>query len=307
MSDRDLERRVENISIFARVTPKHKLRIVRALKRRKNIVAMTGDGVNDAPALKEADIGVAMGKSGTDVAKEASSKVLFDDNFASIVAAVEEVRMIYNNIRKFIRYLLSCNLGEILMMGLAALIGMSMPLIPIQILWITLVPDGLPALALGVDPPESDIMNHSPRKGDEGIFSGGLGSHIFISGLLIGGSSLLAFVVTMYLSGGNIFKARTVAFATMIISELIYAFECRSEHKNVFEVGFTKNKYLVLATISSFILMLIVIYTPFLSLIFKTDMLNINDWLIVIPFSVIEFVINSVIVYKQDSKAQMEF
>ena len=298
MSDEDLENRVEDISIFARVTPKHKLRIVQAFKRRNNIVAMTGDGVNDAPALKEADIGVAMGKSGTDVAKEASSMVLLDDNFASIVAAIEEGRMIYDNIRKFIRYLLSCNLGEILMMGFAALMGMPMPLIPIQILWLNLVTDGLPALALGVDPPDSGIMDRPPRKSSESIFSRGLGSQILVSGLLIGASSLLAFVVTMHLSQGNIFKARTIAFATMIIAELIYAFECRSEHKNIFKVGFTKNKYLIFATLSSFILMFIVMYNPFLSAIFKTDILSINDWLIILPFSVIEFIINSLIPYK---------
>ncbi|SHF27362.1 Ca2+-transporting ATPase [Caldanaerobius fijiensis DSM 17918] len=295
LSDAQLEKKVPNISVFARVTPKHKFRIVKAFKKHNNIVAMTGDGVNDAPALKEADIGIAMGKSGTDVAKEASSMILLDDNFATIVAAVEEGRIIYDNIRKFIRYLLSCNFGEILTMAVATFLGQPVPLIPIQILWINLVTDGLPALALGIDPPDGNIMERPPRKSKEGIFSGGLGIQILLSGLLIGASSLAAFTVMMFLSNGDLVKSRTVAFVTMIISELIYSFESRSEHKSIFETGFFTNPYLILATLSSFILTLIVIYIPFLSAIFKTVPLDFISWLIVSGFSLVEFIVNSLL------------
>lgn len=297
MGDQELENVVRNTVIFARVTPRHKLRIVQAFKRRGNIVAMTGDGVNDAPALKEADIGVAMGKTGTDVAKEASAMVLLDDNFATIVAAVEEGRMIYDNIRKFIRYLLSCNLGEILMMGVAAFIGMPMPLIPIQILWLNLVTDGLPALALGVDPPDEEIMRRPPRKQNEGIFSKGLGGNIFISGALIGISSLLAFAIVMY-QNGDLNLARTTAFTTMIVAELLYAFECRSERVSVFKVGMGKNPYLLAATLSSFALTFLVLYEPHLSQIFKTVALGLKEWALVVGLSAVEFIINSLIPFQ---------
>ncbi|WP_051585821.1 calcium-transporting P-type ATPase, PMR1-type [Caldanaerobius polysaccharolyticus] len=293
LSDKELEKKVQDISVFARVTPKHKFRIVRAYKKRDNIVAMTGDGVNDAPALKEADIGIAMGKSGTDVAKEASSMILLDDNFATIVAAVEEGRIIYENIRKFIRYLLSCNLGEILMMAVATFLGQPVPLIPIQILWINLVTDGLPALALGVDPPEDDIMQQPPRKRKESIFSGGLGAQILLSGFLIGASSLAAFTTMMFLTNGDIQQSRTVAFATMIISELIYSFQSRSERKKNFPRGWFTNPYLVLAVASSFILMLVAIYIPFLSYIFKTTPLDFKAWLTIMGFSLIQFIVNN--------------
>ncbi|MBZ4666480.1 cation-translocating P-type ATPase [Mahella sp.] len=295
MSDKDLENKVSDITVFARVTPKHKLKIVRAYKSRRNIVAMTGDGVNDAPALKEANIGIAMGKSGTDVAKEASEMVLLDDNFSTIVNAIEEGRIIYDNIRKFIRYLLSCNLGEILMMAAAAFWGMPIPLVPIQILWVNLVTDGLPALALGVEPPDKGIMNRPPRKGDEGIFSRGLGTSIALSGFLIGASSLAAFMVMLYTSGGNIAKARTVAFITLVIAELIYSFESKSETSNIFEVGFFSNPYLILANLASLVLTIAVIYIPFLSAIFKTYALGYGDWFVVVLFSIIEFTINSLI------------
>lgn len=295
MADKELENKVSDITVFARVTPKHKLKIVRAYKNRHNIVAMTGDGVNDAPALKEANIGVAMGKSGTDVAKEASEMVLLDDNFTTIVNAVEEGRIIYDNIRKFIRYLLSCNLGEILMMAAAAFWGMPIPLIPIQILWVNLVTDGLPALALGVEPPDKGIMNRPPRKSDEGIFSRGLGTSIALSGFLIGASSLAAFMVTLYISGGNIVKARTAAFITLVIAELLYSFESKSETRNIFQVGFFNNPYLILADLTSLALTMAVLYIPFLSAIFQVQALGYGDWFIVVLFSIIEFAINSLI------------
>ncbi len=294
ISDKELEKRVKDIKVYARVNPGHKLRIVRALKKSGCIVAMTGDGVNDAPALKEADIGIAMGKSGTEVAKEAASMILTDDNFNSIVKAVKEGRIIYDNIRKFIRYLLSCNLGEMLMMFVATSINMTLPLLPLQILWVNLVTDGLPALALGVDPPDPDIMERPPRPTDEGIFSRGLGPHILFSGLIIGASSLTAFSLTQYLSGGDIDLSRTVSFAALILAELFNALECRSEIHTVFEVGVFKNKYLILACLSSFLLLLMVIYIPALSSIFKTIPLNFDSWAIVAVFSTLEFALNNI-------------
>lgn len=294
MNDKELFEKVRNISIFARVTPKHKLRIVQAFKKHNNIVAMTGDGVNDAPALKEANIGVAMGQCGTDVAKESSAMILLDDNFATIVAAIKEGRIIYDNIRKFIRYLLACNLSEILIMASAAFMGLPLPLIPIQILWINLVTDGLPALALGVDPPDNDIMTRPPRKSNESIFSRGLGTQIVFSGFLIGISSIAAFTASMLLTGGDLGKARTVVFATIIIAELLYSFESRSEYKSVFEEGFFKNPYLVFANLSSFALMLLVMHNSFLSSIFETKPLSANDWLIILGFGAFEFVVNNV-------------
>ena len=180
MSPAELRRTIGQVDIFARVNPYHKLKIVKALKEQGEIVAMTGDGVNDAPAIKEADIGVAMGISGTDVTKEASAMVITDDNFASIVAAIEEGRGIYSNIRKFIRYLLGCNIGEILTMFSAIILGLPFPLLPIQILWINLVTDGLPAIALGIEPAELGLMQEPPRPPDEGIFSRGLGYKVLI-------------------------------------------------------------------------------------------------------------------------------
>ncbi|MDI6601439.1 MAG: calcium-translocating P-type ATPase, SERCA-type [Thermoanaerobacteraceae bacterium] len=294
MSDTELEKRVKNIRVFARVNPGHKLRIVRAMKKNGYVVAMTGDGVNDAPALKEADIGIAMGKSGTEVAKEAASMILLDDNFSSIVKAVREGRIIYDNIRKFIRYLLSCNLGEMLMMFIATAINMTLPLIPLQILWVNLVTDGLPALALGVDPPDPDIMERPPRSTNEGIFSRGLGPHILFSGLIIGASSLTAFSLTQYLSNGNVELSRTVSFATLILAELLNALECRSEIHTIFEVGIFKNMYLILACLSSFVLLLLVLYIPPLGSIFKTVPLNFDGWAIVAVFSTLEFALNNV-------------
>lgn len=285
LSDRELEKRACDVSVYARVSPRHKLRIVKALKNMGNIVAMTGDGVNDAPALKEADIGVAMGKSGTDVAKEASTVVLTDDNFATIVAAVEEGRTIYNNIRKFIRYLLSCNLGEILLMGCAAFMGLPVPLLPMQILWVNLVTDGLPALALGMCKGEKDTMQKPPRNPKESIFAGGLGGSIAFSGLIIGGASLIAFVLG-YRVHGDLMVARTACFAVLIIAELFFAVECRREGEE--RVPFFGNKYLIFAVIFSFFLMLAVIFVPQISRLFSVTVPKGKVWVEILLLSLTE-------------------
>jgi P-type Ca2+ transporter type 2C len=281
MSDQDLSDRVMDVSVYARVTPKDKLRIVRALKNHGQVVAMTGDGVNDAPAIKEADIGVAMGVTGTDVTKEASSMVLGDDNFATIVAAVEEGRGIYDNIRKFIRYLLSCNLGEVLTMFLATLVGLPLPLLPIQILWVNLVTDGLPAMALGVDGAEPGIMNRPPRIPGESIFARGLASKIGVRGTFIGLGTLLVFVVGL-LMGVNMLGARTMAFSTLVFSQLFHVFDCRSEERGIFEVGLFTNPYLVGAVLISTIMQLSVIYLPPLQAIFKTTALHSWQWIFIL-------------------------
>ncbi len=281
LSDRELQKQAEKISIYARVSPKHKLRIVKALKNQGHIVAMTGDGINDAPAIKEADIGIAMGKGGTDVTKEASAMILADDNFATIIAAVEEGRAIYDNIRKFIRYLLSCNTGEVLTMFFAALLGMPTPLLAIQILWVNLVTDGFPALALGVDSASPDLMDRKPRDPKESIFSQGLGKKILTRGVIISLGTLFAYSIIYYLSGGDLLLSRTTAFATLVFSQLFYVFDCRSESFSPFEIGYFKNKYLVMAVALSAIMQLSVIYLPYFQSIFKTVPLNPLHWALI--------------------------
>ncbi|RNC29474.1 MAG: Calcium-transporting ATPase [Candidatus Dichloromethanomonas elyunquensis] len=284
MTDEDLNKHVMNISVFARVAPRDKLRIVRAFKKNGQIVAMTGDGVNDAPAVKEADIGVAMGQTGTDVTKEASSMIIVDDNFATIVAAVEEGRGIYDNIRKFIRYLLSCNLGEVLTMFLGTLVGLPLPLLPIQILWVNLVTDGLPAMALGVDGTEPDIMKRSPRSPAESVFARGLGRRIMIRGTMIGIGTLLVFVVGLWY-GAGLLTARTMAFSTLVFSQLFHVFDCKSERRGIFEVGIFSNLFLVLAVMLSTAMQLSVIYLPFLQNIFKTAPLHTWQWVLILTVS----------------------
>ncbi|MGM0902058.1 MAG: calcium-translocating P-type ATPase, SERCA-type [Bacillota bacterium] len=281
LSVEELEEVVEEVSVFARVSPEHKLKIVKALQNKGHVVAMTGDGVNDAPAIKAADIGVAMGITGTDVAKEASSLVLLDDNFATIKAAIKEGRNIYENIRKFIRYLLASNVGEILVMLFAMLLALPLPLVPIQILWVNLVTDGLPAMALGLDQPEDDVMKRGPRHPKEGVFARGLGWKVVSRGFLIGIATLIAFMTIYYRNPDDLAYAQTVAFATLVLAQLIHVFDCRSE-KSIFARNPFGNKYLVWAVISSLVLVLGVIYYPPLQPIFHTVSIIPIDWLLII-------------------------
>ncbi|HAQ08231.1 MAG TPA: ATPase, partial [Bacillus bacterium] len=286
MSVSELEAVVDDVSVFARVSPEHKLKIVKALQNRGHIVAMTGDGVNDAPAIKAADIGVAMGITGTDVAKEASALVLLDDNFATIKAAIKEGRNIYENIRKFIRYLLASNVGEILVMLFAMILGLPLPLVPIQILWVNLVTDGLPAMALGLDQPEEDVMKRSPRHPKEGVFARGLGWKVISRGFLIGLVTLFAFMIVYGRDPNNLVYAQTIAFTTLVMAQLIHVFDCRSE-KSIFARNPFGNKYLVWAVISSLVLVLAVIYSPALQPIFHTVSILPADWLLILGLSAV--------------------
>lgn len=285
LTDNQLLKEVNQIAVYARVSPKHKLRIVKALKGAGHIVAMTGDGVNDAPAVKEADIGVSMGITGTDVTKEASAMILGNDDFATIVAAVEEGRGIYDNIRKFIRYLLGCNVGEVLTMFVGTLIGLPLPLLPIQILWVNLVTDGLPAMALGVDPTDPDIMQRRPRSPRESIFAHGLARRIAVRGTLICFTTLTVFVAGFYLGGEDLNLARTMAFTALVFSQLFHVFDCRSERYSIFELGFMTNPFLVGAVLCSITMQLSVIYLPFLQPIFKTVSLQVWHWVLIIGLS----------------------
>jgi Ca2+-transporting ATPase len=297
MSDAELMRRAPRISVYARVSPGHKLRIVRSYKRCGNVVAMTGDGVNDAPAVKEADIGVSMGRTGTDVTKEASSIVLLDDNFASMVSAVEEGRVIYSNIRKFIRYMLSCNIGEVLTMFLGMLFGMPVVLLPIQILWVNLVTDGLPAIALSLEPPDDDVMDKPPRGVDESIFSGGLAGTMILRGCIIGLSTLGVFISVLKFSGVLV-EARTAAFLTLVLVQLIHVFECKSETKSLMHINVFSNIQLVFASLISLAMMLAVICLPSLRPIFATSALTFSEVLRVVGYSLIGPVIAALLPYR---------
>ncbi|MEA5572681.1 cation-translocating P-type ATPase [Calothrix sp. UHCC 0171] len=277
---------VGEISVYARVSPQNKFDIVRILQSQHHVVAMTGDGVNDAPALKAADIGVAMGISGTDVAKDAADMVLLDDNFATIVAAVKEGRVIYDNIRKFIKYLLSSNVGELWVMLLAPLLGMPLPLLPLQILWVNLATDGLPALALGVEPAERDTMKRSPYPANEGIFSRGMGRDIIWIGLLLGMVSIL----TGYWYWRSANPAwQTMLFTTLTLSQMGNALAIRSERDSLFQLGVLSNLPLLAAVLLTLLLQIAVIYLPFFQNLFATVALSASDLFICLVVSTIVF------------------
>jgi Ca2+-transporting ATPase len=282
MDEETLGRRVEEIAVYARVTAEHKLRIVRAWKARGHVVAMTGDGVNDAPAVKEANIGVAMGIAGTDVTKEVSDMVVTDDNFASIVSAVEEGRGIYDNIRKFVHYLLSCNAGEIMVMFTATLAGLPSPLLPIHILWVNLVTDSLPALALGVDPINPKVMKQPPRKQTEKVITNREAGYMMVEGSFIALCSLTAFMWVWHGQGEYLNKARTMAFLVLAYCQDFHSYNCRSRRESIFTLGVFSNPQLVMASAVSLVMQLVVIYTPFMQRIFKTEALGLSDWAVVV-------------------------
>ena len=281
MSDKELEMAAETCTVFARVAPEHKVRIVQAFQKRGNVVAMTGDGVNDAPALKTADIGCAMGKSGTEVAKGASDLILTDDNFATIVEAVREGRGIYDNIRKAVHFLLSSNIGEILTIFVAMVLGWAAPLLPIQLLWVNLVTDSLPAIALGREPAEENIMERPPRKNTGSLFGDGLGGRILLEGVMIGVLALLAFGIGhVYFDQENGYAVgRTMAFAVLSLSQLVHAFNMRGEG-SLGKLPFCSNKWLLMAFVVGVALQCVVIMMPPLAGIFQAVPLNGEQWLL---------------------------
>jgi Ca2+-transporting ATPase len=297
MSDQELETQVDLVSIYARVAPEHKLRIVQALQRRGRFVAMTGDGVNDAPALKQADIGIAMGITGTDVSKEASDMVLLDDNFATIVAATKEGRVVYTNIRRFIKYILGSNIGEVLTIAAAPILGLGgVPLSPLQILWMNLVTDGLPALALAVEPPEPDVMQRPPFSPRESIFARGLGSYMVRIGIVFAIITIILMEWSYYHAtknyGGVLDKDRwkTMVFTSLCIAQMGHAIAIRSNNQLTIEMNPLSNKFVLGAVVVTTILQLLLIYVPPLRAFFGTHYLPLNELLICIGFSALMFV-----------------
>ena len=290
MDEKILDSKLEDISVFARVSPEHKLKIVEAYKRKGKIVAMTGDGVNDAPALKTADIGCAMGGNGTDVAKGASDMIITDDNFATIVSAVREGRIIYGNIRKLVHFLLSSNIGEILTVFLAMLFGWGAPLLPIHLLWVNLITDSLPAVALGLDRPEDDVMEKGPASADKNLFADGLGERIAFEGIMIGALALMAFGAGRILSDSMQQEtAMTMAFAVLSLSQLVHAFNMRSE-KSIFRIHLFSNKFLCLAFVIGTLMQAAVISIPALAQIFSAVPLNGMQWAVVAGLSLVPIV-----------------
>lgn len=290
MDEKILDSKLEDISVFARVSPEHKLKIVEAYKRKGKIVAMTGDGVNDAPALKTADIGCAMGGNGTDVAKGASDMIITDDNFATIVSAVREGRIIYGNIRKSVHFLLSSNIGEILTVFLAMLFGWGAPLLPIHLLWVNLITDSLPAVALGLDRPEDDVMEKGPASADKNLFADGLGERIAFEGIMIGALALMAFGAGRILSDSMQQEtAMTMAFAVLSLSQLVHAFNMRSE-KSIFRIHLFSNKFLCLAFVIGTLMQAAVISIPTLAQIFSAVPLNGLQWAVVAGLSLVPIV-----------------
>lgn len=315
MSQPELESHIKDYRVFARVSPEHKVNIVRALKSKGNIVSMTGDGVNDAPSLNAADIGVAMGIEGTDVAKNASDMILADDNFSTIISAIEQGRNIYNNIKKSVVFLLSCNMGEVVAMFVAIVAGLPVPLIATQLLWINLVTDTLPAVALGMDPGDKDVMKEKPRPVNENFFSHGAGRRVILAGTLIGLLTIIAFLLGYYTQGHGPFEsdlpetvheyARTLAFLTIIACQLFYSLSFRHEYKSILTVGLLSNKYLVGAVVVGFGLQLLVLYIPFMREAFKLQSIGLIDWLLVLGLGLVPLLANEVVKFFGRMKSEV--
>ena len=293
MDDQELVFALKKVRVLSRVSPAHKLRIVRLLKANGEIVAMTGDGVNDAPAIKEASVGIAMG-SGTDVTKSVSDITLLDDNFKTIVMAVKNGRGIFSNIRKFVRYLLSCNIGEVCVMFIGILMGLPIVLLPAQILLVNLVTDGLPAVALGLEPVDDDVLHKPPRKPDDNFFSGGLMSKIVFRGIFIGLCTLASFVMALALGEGEP-VARTCALFTLVLSQLVHVFECKSEDKSLIKINLLNNWFLIISVLASLAVLILVIYMPVFSAIFSTVALSFKMLLVSIVCAVLVPILSIVI------------
>lgn len=288
ISQKELEKNIMNYSVFARVTPEHKVRIVKAFRSTKAVVAMTGDGVNDAPALKNADIGIAMGKNGTDVAKNASDMILTDDNFVTIVEAVKQGRNIFENIKKAVHFLIATNIGEIVTIFMGLLMGIKSPLLAIQLLWVNLVTDSLPAIALGLEPPEKDIMSKKPRDSKKSIFADGLWNKIFIEGIMLGMLTLISFSIGNSIYGIEV--GRTMAFVSLGLLELIHSFNIKSD-ESIFKVGIFENKYLIGAFIIGSLLQILVVIIPTFAQIFKLVPLNMTQWIYTVAISIAPVII----------------
>jgi Ca2+-transporting ATPase len=282
ISQKELEKSISDYSVFARVTPEHKVRIVKAWQKTGAVVAMTGDGVNDSPALKNADIGIAMGKNGTDVAKNAADMILVDDNFVTIVEAVKQGRNIYDNIKKAIHFLIATNIGEIVTIFMGLVLGLKSPLLAIQLLWINLVTDSLPAIAIGLEPPERNIMRRKPLDSKKGIFADGLWNKIVVEGIMIGMLTLVAFSLGNKFFGLEV--GRTMAFVSMGLLELVHSFNIKSE-QSIFKIGILENKFLIGSFIIGTIVQIVVVLVPALAEIFKLVPLNQTQWVITIIIS----------------------
>ena len=306
LSEEEIREIVKYKRVFARVSPANKVQIVTALKENGEITAMTGDGVNDAPAIKKADIGIAMGITGTDVAKNTADVILTDDNFATIVESVEEGRIIYSNIKKFVSFLLSCNMGEVIVMLVAMLAGAPVPLTVIQLLWLNLVTDSFPALALGVEQGERDIMSEKPRNPNESILDKDMRNSIIVQSIAIGVATLAAFFLGQYVffpvdetmtKAAQLYAlngARTMAFVTLVFAELLRAFSVRSNKYTVKEIGLFTNMHLVKAVGLAVVLMVVILYIPALEVIFETVNLGVKEWLVVLLLAFVPFTASEV-------------